>query len=196
MELQNDLKALGSKPRSLIEKAALIAQAAHAGQVRKDDASPYVVHPYMVALMLTRHGFAEEVVATALVHDVLEDTTMTHTELAELLTEEIVMMVELLSEDKELSWEDRKQKYIEAIRLAPEGVKAVSIADKIHNLDSLLSMYGVRGAEVWKVFNRGREAKTWFETSMLRMFQESWSHPLVEEYAVLVARLHALPAEG
>ena len=47
-----------------------MAASAHEGQMRKDG-PPYIIHPFAVALMLARHGFKEEVIAAALVHDVL-----------------------------------------------------------------------------------------------------------------------------
>nr|HPM28652.1 HD domain-containing protein [Candidatus Portnoybacteria bacterium] len=62
---------------SLIEKAIRIIVTAHANQKRKNDGSPYVVHPLMVAIKLMKYNFSDEVIAAALVHDVLEDTDIT-----------------------------------------------------------------------------------------------------------------------
>jgi len=61
----------------LYERALKIAAVAHKDQVRKHDSSPYIVHPVMVAHILSSYGFSEEVVAAGLVHDVLEDSEMT-----------------------------------------------------------------------------------------------------------------------
>jgi (p)ppGpp synthase/HD superfamily hydrolase len=178
--------------RSLVEKASLIAFVAHAGQVRKDGGSPYVIHPYMATLILSSYGFEERVLAAALVHDVLEDTQVTAEQLEGLLGADVVAIVRVLTEDKALPWETRKEQYVEAIRHASPEVKAVSLADKIHNLESLFAAHAVQGAEIWKVFNRGREQKLWFEKSLLRAFQETWSHPLIDRYAALVERMDSL----
>jgi (p)ppGpp synthase/HD superfamily hydrolase len=184
---------------TLIERAARIAVQAHKEQVRKSDGSPYVVHPFMCAYMLTPYGFPEEVVAAALVHDVLEDTPVTEDELRRELGDTVADIVRTVSEDHsvdwrmvENGWEKRKQAYVEAVRNGSESVKAVSIIDKIHNLQSLLDAYTKQGSALWSHFNRGKEAKLWFETSMLAMFRETWHHPLVDEYAALVARMEAL----
>ena len=40
---------------------------------------------------------------------------------------------------------------------------------------------------VWKRFNRGRAGKLWFEHEVLAMLHRSWAHPIVEEYARLLA---------
>jgi (p)ppGpp synthase/HD superfamily hydrolase len=192
MVIDNRSLTFGIAERSLVEKAALIAFVGHAGQVRKDGGSPYVVHPYMAALKLAAHGFEDRVLAAALVHDVLEDTQVTPEQLEQLLGRDVVDIVRSLTEDKALPWETRKERYIEAIRVASDEVKAVSTADKIHNLESLFAAYALQGPEIWKVFNRGREQKCWFERALLKTLQETWTHPLVHEYAKLVERLDTL----
>jgi (p)ppGpp synthase/HD superfamily hydrolase len=102
----------GKKLRSLVETASLIAYVAHQGQVRKDDSSPYFIHPCQVGLKLTALGFDERVVAAGFVHDVLEDTTFPQSELERLLGTEVLEIVLAVSEDKTLSWEERKKQYI------------------------------------------------------------------------------------
>lgn len=182
----------GDKPRSLIETAALIAYTAHRAQTRKDDQSPYFIHPCMVALKLTSYHCSEEVIAAGYVHDVLEDTAFPEALLEQLLGSKIVQLVKSVSENKTLPWEERKQNYIDAVARASEAVKCLSVADKIHNLQSLLSAYAKDGSEVWKVFNRGREQKCWFEQTLCAELQKTWQHPILDEYAALVAQLERL----
>ncbi len=168
-----------------------MATSAHAGQMRKDG-PPYIIHPTAVAIMLARHGFAEAVIAAALVHDVLEDTAVVADEMGDELGQEVLGLVQTVSYDKALSWEDARTAYVESVRQAPEGAKAISVADKIHNAESLLMAYGKEGKAIWSHFNRTRDKKLWFEEEMLRMLKESWQHPLVDEYAALVEKLKAL----
>jgi (p)ppGpp synthase/HD superfamily hydrolase len=176
---------------TLIEKAIRMATSAHEGQMRKDG-PPYIIHPVAVTLMLAQRGFAEEVIAAALVHDVLEDTTVTAEQMRGELGPDVLELVQTVSYDKNLSWEDQRVKYIEAVRAGSEGAKAISIADKIHNAESLLMGYQKEGKAIWSHFNRDRDKKLWFEEEMLKMFKESWQHPLVNEYAALVEKLKAL----
>lgn len=177
---------------SVIERAIAIAVDAHKAQVRKTDASPYIVHPFMVALMLTKNGFSDEIVAVGLVHDVLEDSTIPLEQLREELGEEIVEIVRAVTEDTSLPWEERKQKYVEAVRTADIGAKAVSLCDKIHNLECLIAGHEIQGPAIWQKFNRGKEMKLWFEESMLKMFKETWQHPLIDRYESLVEKVKAL----
>lgn len=181
-----------AKKLSLIEKAAKIAVIAHEGQKRKDDASPYIVHPFMVALKLAKYNFEDAVIAAALVHDVLEDTDLAEQKIKEELGNDVLNILKSVTEDNSLSWEERKIKYVEALRNSSEKTKAISVSDKIHNAESLLAAYDEQGVEVWKHFNRGRDKKIWFEKLVLEMLQETWIHPLVDEYAKLVARMEKL----
>ncbi len=176
----------------LIEKATALAVRVHADQKRKESDRPYIVHPVAVALILARHGFSETVIAAAVVHDVVEDTPITASELRAELGDAVAELVASITHDDALSWEDKKKAYIEAVRVGSEDVKAIAVADKIANAQSLLAGYEAQGVRMWEHFNSGRDKKLWFENAMLAMLQETWQHPLVEEYAALVAQMNAL----
>jgi len=165
---------------------------AHGQQVRKTDGSPYIIHPMMVAKKLARLNFPDEVIAAAMVHDVLEDTDITEQQLRQELGDKVVDIILPLSEDKKLEWEERKQKYITAVKNAGPETKAVSIADKIHNLESILATHKEIGSAIWKKFNRGKEQKMWFEREMLKSFKESWGHPMIAEYEKLLREVEKL----
>jgi (p)ppGpp synthase/HD superfamily hydrolase len=167
---------------NLTEKALRIAYDAHDGQVRKSDNSPYIIHPIMVSLILKDYDFTEEVIAAALVHDVLEDTDVPRERLVAELGAEVVEIVDKVSEDTSLEWEDRKELYVQSVANASEGVKAVSIADKIHNAKSVINDYKTKGKDVWKPFNRGKEKKLWFEEMLYTEVSKEWSHPLLAVY--------------
>ena len=64
-------------PRSkvgLIEKAHAVAEQAHEGQARKSG-EPYITHPIAVAEIIAGLGLPDTVIAAALLHDVVEDTS-------------------------------------------------------------------------------------------------------------------------
>jgi (p)ppGpp synthase/HD superfamily hydrolase len=177
---------------TLLERAARMAAFAHKDQVRKEGGTPYIVHPFMIALKLTASGFPEPVIAAALVHDVPEDTSVTADELRAELGDEVADIVHAVTNDDTLSWEDKKLAYIESVRQGPEGAKAVATADKIHNAESLIAAHARFGTELWTHFNAGKDKKIWFEEKMLEMLKASWDHPLVGEYEALVARMRTL----
>lgn len=177
---------------ALIERAAALAARAHSNQTRKESSAPYIAHPIAVALILARRGFSDTVVAAALAHDVIEDTDIADKELRDELGDDVADLIVPITHDSCLSWEEKKIKYIEAVRNASNDAKAISVADKIANARSLLAAHKKQGAAVWKCFNAGREKKLWFERAMLDMLRASWKHPLVDEYAELVARMDKL----
>lgn len=176
---------------TIVEQAAQIAVQAHRDQVRKTDGSPYIVHPFMCVLKLTRHGFSATVIAAALVHDVLEDTEVTEDALRTALGDTVADIVCAVSEDKSLVWEERKKQYIETIRTAPIEVKAVSVADKIHNTESMLAAYREQGQMFWTKFNRGRDEQLWFLEALIDTYKTGWDHPLINEYEQLIKQLCA-----
>lgn len=176
----------------LLERAVRLAVRAHTGQVRKESNTPYITHLIGVALILAKHGFSDTIIAAGLAHDTVEDTSVSPEELRETLGDEVADIVAAATNDDSLSWEEKKKKYIESIREASEGAKAVATADKIHNAESLLAAYEAQGIELWKLFNAGRDKKLWFENAMLTMLHETWDHPLVDEYAKLTEKMNAL----
>ena len=176
------------------QQALALAVAAHKEQVRKTDGSPYVVHPIMVARIVEQYSGREEAVVAALVHDVLEDTNVREAELRTQLGHEVVDIVTAVSEDKELPWRERKQRYIDQVAASSESVKLVSVADKIHNADSLIAYHALHGAATWAKFSKGKADKVWFERSLLEALQHTWEHPLLSTYAKRVEQLESLEA--
>ena len=177
---------------TLTEKALRLAIAAHKEQVRKSDGSPYAAHPIMVGMLLKEYGFNEVTVAAAFTHDVLEDTAVSRDALAAELGEEVAKIVDGVSEDMSLEWEVRKEAYAKGVAAADEATKAVSIGDKIHNAESVISDYEYKGKDVWKPFNRGKDKKIWFEELLYTEVRKTWEHPLLERYAAAIEKLKGL----
>ena len=177
---------------TLYEKALKIAATAHKDQVRKSDGSPYIVHPVMVAGILRKYDFSETVIAAALVHDVLEDTDFSRNDLVDQLGKDVVKIVDVVSEDTSLEWEVRKKQYAQEVAAANIECKAVSIADKIHNAESLIDYYESVGKDAWKVFNRGKEKKLWFENMLYAEVSKTWSHPLLDQYKQMIILMEQL----
>ncbi len=174
-----------------IEQALQLAVRAHAGQVRKTDNTPYIIHPVMVAHLLTTAGATKEVVMAALLHDVLEDTTVTRDEVLTVAGQAVVDIIDSVTEDKTLPWEERKAAYVQQVVAGGESVWLVSVADKIHNAESLLDYIATVGDEAWSAFNRGKESKMWFEKSLHEALGQVWQHPLLDTYGALITQLEA-----
>lgn len=178
---------------TLYEKALTLAATAHKDQVRKHDSSPYIVHPIMVARILEYHGFPEEVVAAGLVHDVLEDTDYSQIDVAGMLGDKVATIVSAVSEDETLEWEKRKEKYVKDVVAAGEEVWAVSLADKIHNAQNLITHSELVGPEIWANFNRGKDKKIWFEELVYEGLSAVWTHAMLDEYRRLIDKMKEVP---
>ena len=144
----------------LLERAARFAARAHAGQVRKSSGLPYVTHPLAVSALLARSGRGgdEELLAAALLHDVLEDTAATPADLAAAFPPRVCELVAALSERKrddagaKLPWETRKAEHRARLAAAGPDVRALALADKLHNLASLREDLH-EGRDPWPLFN-------------------------------------------
>ena len=125
---------------SLVLKAAHFAALKHRDQRRKDtESSPYVIHPISVALTIAEIGSVEdpEILAAALLHDTLEDTDTTVSELDDLFGEVVRKYVEEVTDDKSLPKDERKQKQIEHAEALSRGAALVKLGDKISNVSDV-----------------------------------------------------------
>lgn len=176
----------------LYEQAVAIALKAHDGQVRKTDNSPYIIHPLTVAHLVSLYTKDEEIIVAAVLHDVLEDSDWSSTELRQKVGDRVVDVIEAVTEDKNLPWEERKEKYVNSVVFADEAARLVSVADKVHNAITLLRELKEKGEVVWSSFNRGREQKLWFENLLISKLKSVWDHPLLDQYEKLVKEIEGL----
>ncbi|GAA0330192.1 HD domain-containing protein [Bacillus carboniphilus] len=146
----------------LLENAKRFAMEAHAGQLRKSTGTPMIEHPIRVAETLREFGFNEEVVAAGFLHDTVEDTDVTIEDIEQEFGEEVARIVAGNTENKEHSWEERKQHTIDWVKQAPIEIKALIVADKLDNLNSLMEAYKTQGDGVWRHFKRGKEKQGWY----------------------------------
>jgi (p)ppGpp synthase/HD superfamily hydrolase len=183
----------------LVHRALDFAAVAHREQLRKSPEAqiPYVAHCAGVAVTLARHGFGDDVVAAGALHDTLEDTETTAEELERRFGPRVRALVEACTEqDRALPWEERKARYIARLRTAEPEARAVSAADKLHNLESLLLTCRA-GLDPFAQMKRGRAVQLDRFHRFLEALADGWQHPLVDEVrATLRALEQALPPQG
>lgn len=133
----------------LVRRASEFAREAHAGQVRKGDPSvPYFSHLESVAQRVAEHGHGDELtLATAYLHDALEDQPGSAAALRASFPEPVVATVELLTERKrddrgvKRPKLDRFRDYLLGLGRDDESARRariVSCADKLDNLLGLV----------------------------------------------------------
>ena len=149
----------------LVARAARFAAAAHAGQTRKGSGEPYVTHPLGVAAILAAagHGADAELLAAACLHDVLEDTAVSPGDLAAAFPPRVCDLVAGMTERNRnaagvpIPWETRKIEHRRRLAAGGADLRALALADKLHNLRSLELDLAADPA-AWSHFNapRGR----------------------------------------
>ena len=127
---------------ALLLKAIHFAAEMHRNHRRKDpNATPYINHPIFVAWIIAEIGGIRDlhVLIAALLHDAIEDTGTTATEIGEMFGERIKSLVLELTDDKALPRELRKRLQTErASQLSPAAV-LITLGDKISNVSEVTS---------------------------------------------------------
>ena len=178
-----------------IHTAIDLAARAHLGQARKDRDRPipYVAHVFGVACLLAEFGFEEDVFVAGLLHDVLEDQPACKQEV-EQFGERVASLVRAVSERKlnaagqERPWTVRKSEYIEHLRSAPVEAKAISCADKIHNMQSIL-MALERGGQIWEEMKAPADQQLDRFRRLRAALADGWQHPILRRFDAVFAEL-------
>jgi guanosine-3',5'-bis(diphosphate) 3'-pyrophosphohydrolase len=118
-------------------QAVRFAAHKHQPQRRKDkDASPYINHPIEVAELLAAVGGVTDlpILIAAVLHDTVEDTSTTFSELEEAFGQDVRLLVEEMTDDKTLPKQERKCFQVAHAQQLSERAKQIKIADKICNV--------------------------------------------------------------
>jgi len=124
-------------PLPPILKALKFASKRHTRQRRKDsDGSPYVNHLIDIAQVLVCVAGVTDptTIQGAILHDTIEDTQTTAGDLEKAFGPEVRLLVEEVTDDKQLSKLERKRLQIEHARELSVAAKLIKIADKISNV--------------------------------------------------------------
>lgn len=140
---------------ALVADALELAREAHAGQVRNGSGGmPYIEHPQAVAALLAEHGFGDEILAAALLHDVVEDSETTVEELQQRFGEPVAGLVSTLSDDESIEdYRERKEEHRGRVAAANGDAFAIYGADKLTNVTMLRCTYAEQGEAVGDEFN-------------------------------------------
>ena len=123
-------------------KATWFAAEKHSEQRRKNTAAtPYINHPIEVAEYLQRVGGVcdEAILIAALLHDTIEDTDTTESEIRDAFGETVLNLVLECTDDKRLEKAERKRLQIVNAPKKSPGAKQIKLADKTCNLRSILA---------------------------------------------------------
>ena len=143
--LTTKLNYLKSSELKLVRQAFHFADKAHLGQYRQSG-EPYITHPLAVAELCADWRLDVYSIMSALLHDVIEDTGHTHSELVEAFGPKVGELVDGLTKLDKLEFQSHAQAQAESFRkmlmaMARDiRVILVKLADRTHNMRTLDSI--------------------------------------------------------
>ena len=129
----------------LVKKAHMVAEKAHTGQFRKSG-EPYISHPLSVALIIADLKLDYLCIVAAILHDCIEDTSVTKDDVRNQFGDQVAHIVEGVSKLTNLEFTSSTQKQAENFQkliLAMSKdmrVMIIKLADRLHNMRTIDSM--------------------------------------------------------
>ncbi len=176
----------------LIREALEMAERAHAGQTRsRSGGMAYIHHPVAVAELLAEHGYGEETIAAALLHDVVEDSETSVEEIAARFGPRVARLVEALTDDESIEpYDRRKDEHRHRVAEAGGYALAIYAADKLSNVRVLRRTYANEGEAVGEEFEAPLDVKERIWAADLEMLRrEAPELPFVDDLASELAKL-------
>ena len=179
------------------DEALVLAHHLHVDQTRKGTSIPYIGHLLAVTGIVIENGGTEDEAIAALLHDSIEDAggDVVRGMLRDQFGENVLAIVEGLTDTDQTPkppWRARKEAYIAHLADASPSVLLVSLADKIHNVSSILRDYRAIGEAVWDRFSGRREGTLWYYRALTTAFQARGDSLLIQEFDRLVTELEYL----
>jgi GTP pyrophosphokinase len=130
---------------TVIEHAYAVARDAHRDQVRRSG-DPYIAHPLGVAMILADLSLDDVTLAAALLHDAVEDTSVTLEDLAQDFGSDVTAIVDGVTKLDRLQFDSREEAQAATMRkmlvaMAKDvRVLLIKLADRLHNMRTIASL--------------------------------------------------------
>lgn len=178
----------------IISRAIIFAAKAHDGMRRKQTATPYILHPVEAAAIAGSLTDDQEVMAAAVLHDVVEDTSITIEEIEAEFGKRVADLVASESEDKREgeppseTWQIRKEEAVQFLRNTDnKDIKILYLGDKLANMRSIYKDWAEAGDSVWERFNQKEKSHhAWYYRSVAEAMPELKETPAWKEYDKLI----------
>lgn len=125
-----------------IRSAYELAKVNHQGQ-KRNSGEDYIIHPLHVAMILADMNMDSATIIAGLLHDTIEDTSVTYEDIEKKFGKEIAELVDGVTKLKKLNYKSKAEKQAENIRkmvlaMAKDiRVIIVKLADRLHNMRTL-----------------------------------------------------------
>ena len=190
-----------------INHALAFAAKHHDQQVRKGTRLPYLTHPANVAIILTRYEREDQTVVAGILHDVIEDCVreaytrqMLEQRIGDKFGGDVLDTVLAVTQRRldddgvELSYDERRDDYLERLSLAGDAARWVCAADALHNAATLLAdlRRTIDPDTVWRRFTANREdTARWYRRILDRLRSVGFQGDILRELEHVVVALEA-----
>ena len=162
---------------TLVSDAMIFAACAHDGMLRKGTNVPYIVHPAEVAAIASTLTDDPEILAAAVLHDVIEDCGVTEETLRERFGAKVARLVACESQtnwgDPCRSWDARKHEAIRKIAHGCREAKIVALSDKLSNMRAIRRDFERDGERTFDRFHQhDKRRHAWYYRSCASLLKD------------------------
>ena len=177
----------------LVSEAIAFAVMAHDGMRRKKGNAPYILHPMEAAVIVGTMTDDQNLIAAAVLHDVVEDADIAIEEIEERFGSRVRELVQSETEDKRAdrppaeTWRIRKEESLAVLKNTTDiAVLMVWLGDKLANMRSLYRDWKVEGDAMWQRFNqKDISQQAWYYREILTLTQRLSNTSAWLEYKTL-----------
>ena len=177
----------------IVSEAIKFAVSAHDGMRRKKSGVPYILHPVEAAVIVGSMTDDQNVIAAAVLHDVVEDTDITLEEIEAKFGKRIKELVSSETENKRENlppsetWRIRKEESLADLESTDDlGVLMLWIGDKLSNMRAIYREWKTEGDALWQNFNQKDPAEhAWYYRTIAKLTERLSDTPAWVEYKTL-----------
>jgi GTP pyrophosphokinase len=146
-------RSLSKNGQRQVEKAYRFAEKSHEGQYRKSG-DPYIEHPVAVATILAELELDPDTLSAALLHDVIEDTTLTIADIRAEFGDQIAEVIDGLTKLDRFKFASAEEQQAESMRkmliamASDVRVILIKLADRLHNMQTISALPAARRREI------------------------------------------------
>ena len=161
----------------LVSEAIAFAVKVHDGMRRKKSELPYILHPMEAAVIVGTMTDDQNLIAAAVLHDVVEDAGVSIQEIEERFGKRVRELVASETEDKRAdlppaeTWRIRKEESLDMLKNADDdAVLMIWLGDKLANMRSIYRDFKVEGVQMWQRFNqKDVSEQAWYYRSIVHL---------------------------
>lgn len=183
----------------LLDRAIVFAVQAHHNTERRGKGFPYIVHPMEAVEIVATMTSDQELLASAALHDTVEDTDVTVEQIREAFGERVADLVHAESDqingelfngangDEESTWHARKQAAIDRLAAASHDAKIIALGDKLSNMRAIWRDYQVIGDAIWNIFHvKDKASHEWHYRGLAASLSELQDTFAYQEFVRLI----------